>query len=106
LFWAPFLLFALADRPSTAINIWLRQGLKRELNLGVPKPDERFVRFVMHEEAPTLLDAARIAAPRVLLRCWLSLRLSHFLRRALKRRGFEYPSSAASATAAAFDRDG
>lgn len=92
LFWAPFLLFALADRPSTAIGTRLRQGLKRELNLGLPKPDQRFVRLVMQEEAPTLLDAARIAPPSALLRSWLSLRLTHFLRKAMERRGYEQPS--------------
>lgn len=91
LFWAPFLLHALADRPSTAIWIWVRQGLKRELNLGLPKLDQRFVRLVMQEEAPTLFDAARIAPPSVLLRYWLSLRLTHFLRKAMERRGYEHP---------------
>lgn len=91
LFWAPFLLFALLGRPCAELEARLRQGLRREVKRGLPELDERFIRLVLQDEAPKLLDLTQETAPGTALRYWLSLRYHRGLRKAFERRGFDYP---------------
>lgn len=45
----------------------------------------------MQDKAPTLLDVVQAARPGAALRWWLWVRFHQHLRRALGRRGFDYP---------------
>lgn len=89
LFWAPFVFFALADRPYAALTIWFRQELKREMKRGLPVVDERIFHAITRADMPAFSDVARATPLGVALPSWLHLRFMRWCWRTLQQRGYD-----------------